>query len=81
MGYIKAKYCFLRDNDRLRTLAKIIITRRELTLKQISKDTGISERNLSGWTRGKRPYPTQVDVLALLDYLDIDVELHFKLNA
>lgn len=75
-------WCFLRDNDDLRTLLTFLIHKHyPRGAVHLAKKMGISNQRLSGYLLGKRARLTQHQLVKLADHFGIELELNISFRV
>lgn len=72
----KSKWCFLRDNEILRTAIKHKQAGLNLNLKELAHAAGVDYTRLCKFGKGGKGALSQYEIIKFCDYLGIDVELH-----
>lgn len=79
-----SKYCFLRYNSALHTAVKFKIDqlkRSGKSITQIGEESGINRTRISKYYNdSSKNAITQIQLMKLIDYLGIEIDLSIKIN-
>jgi hypothetical protein len=72
--------CFLRDDERLREAALARLASKKMKRIELSGEVGLPPYLVSNWLNGKRPYPSQWDIVRICRILNLKVELTVEID-
>lgn len=72
--------CFLRDDERLKQAALARLDAKRWTRNKLATEVGIVPYLLSNWLNGRRPYPSQWDVVRMCKVLNLKVDLKVEID-